>query len=236
MNSKLLLLAISVAALGSCTTMYKAGQTPDDVYFSPVRLTGGEEKQKEEPREEVKNYNYEDRMIRWGIYDRRYRNFYYDYDYAYTPYKYGFNTGYYYNPYYWPYPVYSSAYTGVYYTTPVNPKNTTPRMANLGAYTKPIITSYGSTNTKTGTGKPTRSYNNTNNGSAVGNAIRQIFTPSNSGNSDSYNPSSNSSNSSSNNTRTYSPSSSSSSGSSSSGSGSSGSGGGVSRPARGGGN
>ena len=37
MKSKILLLALTVAALSSCTTSYKTGQTPDDVYYSPVR-------------------------------------------------------------------------------------------------------------------------------------------------------------------------------------------------------
>jgi hypothetical protein len=35
MNTRILLLAISAAALSSCSTMYKSGQTPDDVYYSP---------------------------------------------------------------------------------------------------------------------------------------------------------------------------------------------------------
>ena len=30
-------LALTVAVFSSCTTAYKTGQTPDDVYFSPVR-------------------------------------------------------------------------------------------------------------------------------------------------------------------------------------------------------
>ncbi|MEJ7739121.1 MAG: hypothetical protein WKF97_16980 [Chitinophagaceae bacterium] len=37
MNSKVLFLALSVVALSSCSTAYKMGQTPDDVYFSPSR-------------------------------------------------------------------------------------------------------------------------------------------------------------------------------------------------------
>ena len=37
MKSQILLLALTVAALSSCTTAYKTGQTPDDVYFSPAR-------------------------------------------------------------------------------------------------------------------------------------------------------------------------------------------------------
>jgi len=231
MNSKLLLLAISVAAFSSCTTLYKSGQTPDDVYYSPVRTYGEdsrkEETRKEEKRDDVRNYNYEDRTIRFGINDRRWRNF--DNDYAYNPYNYGYNSGYYYNPYYWSYPVYG----GYVFTTPVNPKITTPRKANLGGYSP----NYNNTsvNTKTGSVRPpSRQYNNSNRGSAVGNVIRQIIAPSNNGNNNSYNNSNNNnSNNSSNNSRTYTPSNSSSSSSSSSGSSSSGS---VSRPPRGGGN
>ncbi len=37
MKSKILLLALTVAAYSSCTTSYKTGQTPDDVYYSPAR-------------------------------------------------------------------------------------------------------------------------------------------------------------------------------------------------------
>lgn len=40
MNTKFLLLALCVAALSSCSTAYKMGQTPDDVYFSPARERG----------------------------------------------------------------------------------------------------------------------------------------------------------------------------------------------------
>lgn len=219
MNTKLLLIAISVAAFSSCSTLYKSGQTPDDVYFSPVRLYG--EDRQEEQRDEVKTYGTEDRTIRMGINDPRYRDF--NNDYSYNPYNYGFNYGYYYNPYYWPYPVYSSVYI-----MPYNPKNTTPRTVNLGAYNQTSIKTYP--NPKSGSSKPVKSYNNSNNGSAVGNVIRQLFTPGETSNSGFNNSSSNSS---SNSTRSYSPS---SSGSSSSGGSSSGGGGGISRPSRGGGN
>ena len=243
MNTKLLLLAISVAAFSSCTTLYKSGQTPDDVYFSPARPYGEEDRtevRKQQRREVVNNnYNNEDRAIRLGINNRRWRSFdnYNSYnpyfDYSYTPYSYGFNNGYYYNPYFWPYPVYSPVFI-----TPSNPKNTTPRKANLGLYNPNYNNTNVMPNTKTGTVrpvKPARSYNN-NNGSAAGRVIRQIFTPDNNSSSNSGN----SNNSTNNNSRTYTPSSNSSnssnsSSSSSGGSGSSG-GGAVSRPARSGGN
>jgi uncharacterized membrane protein YgcG len=224
MNTKLLLLAVSVAAFSSCTTLYKSGQTPDDVYYSPVRSYGEERQVKqEEQRDEVKTYSHEDRTIRLGINDPRWRNF--DNDYRYSPYYYGFNYGYYYNPYFWPYPVFSPVFT-----VASNPKNTTPRMANLGGYnTAGTVKTY--TSSKTGT-VPARSYNNSNKGSTVGNIFRQIITPANTNNSNYNNTSNSNTNSSSNNTRSYTPSTSSSSSSSSGGSSS---GGAVSRPPRGGG-
>ncbi|MBC7686714.1 MAG: hypothetical protein H7211_00885 [Aquabacterium sp.] len=230
MNTKLLLIAITVAASSSCTTLYKAGQTPDDVYYSPVRTTYGEDRteRREEQRNEVKNYNAEDRSIRLGINDRRWRSF--DNDYSYTPYSYGFNYGYYYNPYFWPYPVYNPVFIN-----PSNPKNTTPRRANLGLYNPNYNGGNNTPNPKMNNSRPVRpgrTYNN-NNGSAVGNVIRQIFTPDN--NSSSSNNSNNNNSGNNNNTRTYTPATNnnnSSSGSSSSSSG----GGGVTRPARTGGN
>src|SRR5918993_6008453 len=39
MNSRIILLGLTVAALSSCSTAYKSGQTPDDVYYSPARET-----------------------------------------------------------------------------------------------------------------------------------------------------------------------------------------------------
>ena len=37
MKSAILLLALSAIIFSSCTTAYKSGQTPDDVYYSPAR-------------------------------------------------------------------------------------------------------------------------------------------------------------------------------------------------------
>jgi hypothetical protein len=219
MQSKILLLALSVAAFSSCSTAYKTGQTPDDVYYSPVRVVAEKkEVQREEQRYEKTNSDYE---ITMGIRDRRWRDFRDDYEYDNSPYNYCYcnckTTGYYYNPYYYPWAIYTLTPA---YKTPVN---STPRMVNLNAYngynTK---VASGKTNS-TSTFSNSSQYNNSNRSSSrLGNIIRQTIEPSSS------TPSS------SNNTRTYSPSSSSStpsSGSSSSGSGSSSS---SSRPARGG--
>jgi hypothetical protein len=218
MQSKILLLALSVAAFSSCSTAYKTGQTPDDVYYSPVRvIKEKKEVQREEQRYEKTNSDYE---ITMGIRDRRWRDFRDDYEYDNSPYNYCYcnckTTGYYYNPYYYPWAIYT---TNTTFSTPVN---STPRMVNLNAYNGyNSKVAAGKTNS-TATFSNSSQYNNSNrSGSRLGNILRQTIEPSSS------TPSS------SNSTRTYSPSSSSSSSSSgsSSGSGSSSS---SSRPARGG--
>src|SRR5690349_21123457 len=98
MNTKLLLALISVAVFSSCTTMYKSGQTPDDVYYSPERSYGGG--RTEERVERSEEYYSQDRVIRMGINDSRWRyldndygyNAYYNpYNQYYSPYNYGFN-------------------------------------------------------------------------------------------------------------------------------------------------
>ncbi len=103
----------------SCTTAYKSGQTPDDVYFSPERPQ--EEYVRKESREEKydRSNRYDedafrdDRYLRMKIRDRRYEGMYDDY-YSYNPYYYHYVNGslfynspwssysywnYYYNPY-----------------------------------------------------------------------------------------------------------------------------------------
>ncbi len=134
---KTLLLILYIALFASCSTAFKSGQTPDDLYYA--KPTGITEKKVE--REVTYNhnvYNNEDRQIRMAIRYQRWRSldYDYDYDYSYSPYKYGFNYGYYYNPAYYPYPVYNNTYN-VKYT---NPKNTTIRTANLGAYNNTVTT------------------------------------------------------------------------------------------------
>lgn len=223
MYAKILLIALSAAAFSSCSTAYKSGQTPDDVYYSPVRYV--DEQQNNNNRDEAKKEDNEDKSIRMRVRDHRWREFDDDYRYDNSPYHYCTckcsNTGYYYNPYYHPWPV---------YTTKIIPVNTTPRTVNLNSYTG--YNNNTTVNPKTGNGinwvAPPAQYNNTNR-SGLGNTVRQIFSPSNSSsrssnNSRTYSPSSNSSNSSNS-------SSNSNSGSSSSSSSSSGK---VTRPSRGG--
>jgi hypothetical protein len=153
---KTLLLILFIATLASCSTAYKSGQTPDDLYYSKSKVIV--EKESEDRYERREDYSSQDRQIRMAINDRRWRNLDYDYDYdcRYSPYVYGYNYGYYYNPFYYPYPVYAG---GVKY---VNPKNTTIRTSNLGGYSNTVTTytptkGYGTVNTTT-----VRRYNSSN--------------------------------------------------------------------------
>ena len=218
MNLKTIVFISVIATISSCSTAYRSGQTPDDVYSSPARVV--EVTHKEEKKEEVRREPKQDmdRQIVMGIYDSRWRYFDDDYDAYYDPYHYGYTCGYYYNPYYYPSPVYIS---GAVFT---NPKNTTPRMTNLGSYN---YSNMVVVNQKTGSTtliRSTRAYNNSNN---ANNYIRRILTPvyNNSSNNNYSRPTDN-------NSRTYTPSTSGSSGSPGTSSGSSGSP--VTRPHRGG--
>lgn len=219
MNSKLLLPVIFAAAISSCSSVYKSGQTPDDVYFSPQRAYQEETRREDENRDEARQqYNNEDRQIRLGINNARWRNF--DNEIAYNPYLYGYDYGYYYNPYYCSQPVYNPV---VIVTS--NPKNSTPRTVNLGGYGNGYNNNNVKVDPKTGATAvmPVRTYNN-NNGSRLGNTLRKILSSGGGGNYNNTN--NNSPNNSSNTNRSYTPSSSSSKPASSS------SGGSTTRPVR----
>ena len=225
MYSKILLLAFSAAAFVSCSTVYKSGQTPDDVYYSPVRLT--DDSQNNNKEEQTRTISSEDRTIHMGIRDHRFRTLNDEYDYSYNRSPYGYcscscnNDGYYYNPYYAAWPVY---YPTVIYT---NKLNSTPRMIDLKSYNG-YANAGSSGNLKGGNGnnwmRSSHPYNNSNRGSFFGNAVRQILTPGNN------NTPSNNNN---NNTRSYTPSSSGSNNSGNSSSGNNSSGNSVPRPKRG---
>ncbi|HMO61704.1 MAG TPA: hypothetical protein PKC39_09590 [Ferruginibacter sp.] len=209
MNTKLLLLIVAAVAFSSCSSVYKTGQTPDDVYYSPVRTNYYVDTDQQRREEAMRTATLEDRQIRMGINNRRWRSFDDDffYSYNYNPYRYGFNSGFYYNPFYCTLPVYYPISF-----IPATPRNTTPRMVNLAGYGN----GYNNVNTaikpKTGTYSSRPGYNNSNSGGI----LSRILSPG----------SNNSNSSSGNSNRTYSPSSSSGKSSSSSGGGS------ISRPAR----
>lgn len=255
MKYKLLLIGFVAAIFTSCST-YKAGQTPDDVYYSPAKEAVAKKEVKNdryEGRDRYEDYvsSEDDRYLRMKVRNRQRWSTIDDYDYwydsRYTPY-YSYN--YYrnnWNNYMWNF---NSPYVGTYFGY-----NSLPVWVNYNNYygygypRYGYPSYYGSYGGKTQTyitkrppnvsrpslnGYNNRSYNNNNN---IGNTLMKVFTPSSS-NSGYSNTNTRSSGSNSNSTytapeRTYTPSSSASSSSSSSSSSGS-SGGGVSRPARGG--
>jgi len=225
MKPVILLLAVSVAALSSCTTAYKSGQTPDDVYFSPTRpqADNDDDQDKEEDKTTYNNQqNYEDRYLRmkvqnrqrWSELDDWYRyESRYNYTHStcacicenpWTPSTYWNN---YYNPY-------------THNWVIVNPKTSTtynkPRTVNLNAYNNNILTNTTYSNPK-GTSSGNRTYSaprtttTTTTKSSDDNSggfLRNLFKSSNSSsNSSSSNSSSNSSSSSSSSSKSSSSSS-----------------------------
>ncbi len=158
---KTLLPILSILLLASCSSVYKSGQTPDDLYASKPKV---EVTTKNYEKNTGKyNEDYADNEIRMSIRNPRWRTLDYhcDCDCTYHPYGYGYNYnyGYYYNPYYYPYPVYNNNASVKF----VNPKNTTIRSTNLGAYSNTITTN--TNNPKLGGSSKTitiRGYNNRN--------------------------------------------------------------------------
>jgi hypothetical protein len=245
MKPSILLLALTAAAFSSCTSAYKAGQTPDDVYYSPARPQAEYvrvEKQDDRYYRGSDDY-YEDRFLRMRL-QNRYRwsaldDYYFYNTYAYNPYGYysnwnsPWNSHYAWNNFYNPY--YGGIYCHSYYPGVIikNPRTYTPpsralvfnpnsylnnNTGNRSVGARSLGNNYNNNNSR---------YNNSNsNRNSLGQSVRKVFSNSNSNNSynsnnstpsRSYNPSSNSSNSSSSPSR---------------GSSNSSSGGGSSRPPR----
>lgn len=228
MKSIFTILALAVVIFTSCTSAYKTGQTPDDVYYSPARpVEEYVRTEKEESRVYDDEY-YEDRQLRmkvrnrtrWSELDDWYYNPRYNYYTSYgtihwsSPWNYYTHWNYYYNPY--------CPKGGVVVVPKGNTVYNRPRSFNLNVYNpRPAGTNAGIGTMNTGGKGTTRPISiQTNTGSSrrdAGSTLRDIF----SGGSSNRNSSSGS---------TSTQSSSSSSGSSRSGS--SGSSGGGSAPVR----
>lgn len=213
MNSKFLLLLFSVAGFTSCSTAYRSSQTPDDVYFSPVRPVDDDERRDEQKDSTftVNNAGNDSNYPSSTIGYPRSRDYDYDYGYRYPRHR-----------------RYRSNSTYVY----VDPKlpgggkpivTTKPRKFNPKSYSSdaPSATSDPVRDPKTGKttttsssrgNTPVRTFDtrSSNSGSALGNIMKNIFNGSGSDNN----------NSSSGSSRSSSTSNSSSSGSSSGSSGS----------------
>jgi len=234
MRSAILLLVLSAVILGSCTSAYKTGQTPDDVYFSPERPQDKYVTVREDDNSQYLGDDYyDDQYLRMKVHNRMmwselddpyFYNPRYSYGYSYynnwanpwSPYT---SWNYYYNPYCSP----------VVYTPKTGMAYNHPRVFNLNTYngtqlTNNNYTKGSSPNSNNYNSKPVRivgySPNNNNSSSGAGNFLRNIF-----------NGSSNNSSNSSSNSNSSLGSGSRSSGGSSGSSGSSG-GGGGSAPAR----
>lgn len=159
MRHTFLLLVATIAVFSSCTTMYKSGQTPDDVYFSPGREVPD---YVETNQQTEQNNSQSDEYLRMKSYDRnRWSSF--DNDYMYWN-DWRWNNQVYYNgfrtypsygmgsiggfhpgvSYGLPYNGYYSPFTPGYYGSPViivnprpvNPKAYAPRTGNLNSYNK----------------------------------------------------------------------------------------------------
>lgn len=125
MRSYILLSALAAITLGSCTTAYKTGQTPDDVYYSPTRPQDEyvvvEQKQDDRYYGGSQDY-YTDRYLsmrmtnpyRWSALDDYYFN---------NPYAYNYYGSYsnWYSPWnnYWAW----NTYCNPYYVSPIFIKN-----------------------------------------------------------------------------------------------------------------
>jgi hypothetical protein len=197
MKSYLPLLSL-LAVLSSCSTAYRSGQTPDDVYFSPARPVQEYVKNEEEEnrqqyrgeRERDEAYR-EDRYIRMRVRNRRWSTLDDATAWNYHPI--------YNNPWNYNSPWNSVAYWNFVYnpycccSTPVgNPARSAvynrPRTFNLGAYT-PSQPSSG-TNIKGPASRSSNSGNGNynNSGSNAGGFLRGLFgggSSSNSGSSSS---------------------------------------------------
>lgn len=254
MRYKILLYGLMAAVITSCSSAYKASQTPDDVYYSPAR----EGIQKETAnRDKYEDYvaSEDDQYLRMKIRDRQRWSGIDDYAYwndsRYVP-SYNYNYDFYrnniYNTYAWNnwYRPYSSFYYNPYsfngyglglgyYMGSYYPQY----VYGYNPYGSSYISKYPTRAASPSVNRPNlnsyrnglynnRNYNNSNANQGIGNTMKKVF--SSNENYRTYNNTNTNTNSYSSPQRSYSPSSSSSSSGSSS-SGSSGSSG-VSRPPR----
>jgi hypothetical protein len=225
MKSLLILLAFSAIVISSCTTAYKAGQTPDDVYYSPERPQNEYVRVEDNDNRTYRNDEqyYEDRQLRMKVRNRTRWSELDDWYYYNNRFNYYSN----YNPVNWNNPWSSYTYWNYYYNpycpkgyVVVNPKAIAPatynkpRTFNLNTYIPTSGSSNSSMKTRTVdySNKNSNNSYNTNSRRDAGSTLRDIFRGSGNNNSNSSSSSSNNNNSSSSGSTNSSSSSSSSSG------------------------
>jgi hypothetical protein len=205
MKRALLFSALSITLLSSCSTAFKSGQTPDDVYYSPGRelAAAKEDESREKDQAVYEEYisSQDDRYLRMKVANRNRWTSIDDYDYwhdsrydfsnynnyaTYMPFNacYGRNAGYLRNPYSG-YGNYNMPYhTIIAYSSPKYVGGYTSG-SNISAYRNKNYsnTNYGYKDPKTG------AFISTSNTSNFGNLLKRVFSSgsSSSGNS---NPSS----------------------------------------------
>jgi hypothetical protein len=182
MRSAILLLVLSATVLGGCTSAYKTGQTPDDVYYSPARQHDeyARVKDNDEPKYRNDDEYYDDQYLRMKVHNRVMWSdlddyYYYNPRYSYSYYNsLNWNNPWtpftYWNSYYNPYcaPVMYTGYSKVVYNH--------PRIFNLNTYNNNQLTNNNYTNPKGG-----GTYNNYGTyGGNSGSKIIKGYTPNNS--------------------------------------------------------
>ncbi len=204
MKQALLLSILGLGLLSSCTTAFKSGQTPDDVYYSPGRemVSNREDETKKAQQESYQQYqtNLDDQYLRMKI-SRRYRwsqiddfGYWNDsrYDFGYNNYYNGIysniysypsiyigNRGYY--PFQGNYGWYSPVYTIIHYTNPKVSYNGTTSASNIYAYRNKNYNNnnYAFKDPKTG------NFISGNNNNSFGNLIKKVFISGTNGNNSS---------------------------------------------------
>lgn len=176
MKDRILLTLIVGSLLASCSSVYKSGQTPDDVYYSPTREVV-KKQEKEEDKQKDQANTADDQYLKMKVRDRYRWSQIDDYDYwvdsrynnhcscTCNPpgYGYNYNIGYGYYPVRsWSYYSYNPYYIAGYY----NPKyiKGTTSGSNVKAYSN---TKYNNTNSSTNV-----KTGSTNNGSF----LKRVFT------------------------------------------------------------
>ncbi|NCI46118.1 hypothetical protein [Sediminibacterium soli] len=204
---KLLLSAIlGMAIFSGCSTAYKAGQTPDDVYYSPGRegLTAKEETRRQQDREDYDEYisSQDDRYLRMKVANRNRWSSLDDYAYWYDS-RYDFcnynnyslyntwNNGLYIGVSYYGRPYWGGGayygwnnpyYTLVNYSTPKFGGGGYTSGSNLSAYKNKTYnnSNYGYRD-KSGNFVPSATNNNN-----FGNLLKKVFTTSPNGSTNSF--------------------------------------------------
>jgi uncharacterized membrane protein YgcG len=199
MRSAILLLVLSAAILGSCTSAYKTGQTPDDVYFSPARQQDKYVTAREDENVYQNDYSYDDQYLRMKVHNRMMWSelddpYFYNPRYSYSYYNNWSNPwspntywNYYYNPYCSP----------VAYTSKTVIAYNHPRVYNLNTYNGTQLTNSNYTNPKGNSLNNSYNYSNrpvkivgynpanSSSNSGAGNFLRNIFNGSSNNNSSS---------------------------------------------------